>query len=229
MATTRNQRLARILHAQLEDYYVHPNLYPHRKQEDREFEQRAQKVVKSPKTKSNLEKWFSRRGIPIRIVYAHPEHLSSIGAPGSITFHYDPALTPDQDPPTAWMILHNLAHAIYDKHSGNIRYPGRQKDRPNTNAPGAPSTPALRSWGAQTPDKMGLLDTFHPTTRSYETGNLEDPHEALYELFAQWVVKGRITPNPATPENARWAQELEATFQRDIQQLARAGAVVRNL
>jgi hypothetical protein len=218
----RLTRLARRLLSQLEDFYVH------KKDEDFYSERRKRelKVVQAEKTKRKLEKWFSERNIPIRFIYvfvdvgADPDpDIEPIGKRGVITYLYTPV---GQEPPTAWMIAHNLSHAIFEPLVHNEESPYELPDQLK------PTSSYHVEWG-RTHNLMGIDPTrpaIYPTTRSHKNKKIIHMGEAFHELFAQWVVTGKVTLNPRKPA---LEEQLEHEFRGRIDYLANIGAVVYNV
>jgi hypothetical protein len=259
MQVERLTRLSRRLLSQLEEFYVHdPSKGEYGFESDLPEDQekvraRELKVIKSEKTKAKLEKWFRERGIPIRIVYVshfvvgesgrQVPAVSPIGKPGVITYCY---VSVGQDPPTAWIVVHNLSHAVFEKgvslFSPHELTPAEREDLgKQTTPPGwqealnPKSIPGVsvemnpEYWSIRynlmglNPDKPAV----YPTTRSQQTGKIvdQDWKEAFHELFAQWVVTGKVILNPRKPKVEK---ELEDNFRKRIDYLAKRGAVVYN-
>lgn len=231
MAFTRLNRLARRLVSDLEDLYVHPT-------EDRpnyrdyygpSFEevQREIKVIQLERTKQKLEKWFRQREIPIRIIYTTVEKMNGglrkpsvtpIGKKGVITYVYVPV---GQEPPTAWIIAHNLGHALFDM---RFYYKGESpyEDLSDVEEDYDPIIwEEKHNLMGRDPDRPAL----YPTTRAQQLGKIEGGGEAFHELFAQWIVKGQVILNP---RNLRLEKELDSKFRYYVDKAASLGAVVYN-
>lgn len=113
-------------------------------------------------------------------------------------------------PLTGWVMAHRFGHALQRDFNGKtgagqlfkdaaetiVRYFGDLQDDYGVRQPSRGA-----SWGSQKP--AGPLDTnilrglFHAvcTFRSAREGNLRNPYEAVYEMFAQYIVTGEIKFN----------------------------------
>jgi hypothetical protein len=225
----------------LEDLYVHEEPLPAPVPGHREHPsdvKRDMKVIQLDKTRKKLEEWFRQRDIPIRIVYTATDirtdlrkghgiilpNVTPIGKKGVITYAYLPVGS-DQEPPTAWMVVHNLSHALfeprhyydespYEVFKSNslsvegVRFPERWEKQYNLMGKD-PKRPAL-----------------YPTTRSQQLGKIKERGEGFHELFTQWVVKGQVILNPRNP---KLEKDLDYKFRTYIDDAAEEGAVVYNL
>lgn len=164
----RVRRLALKVMSDLEDFVF----TPHPKDQDPAWQwtpedarkkiHQNERVINHHRTQKKLQEWFSRRGIPIRIIYGDHNEIRGISKPGVITFQYDNQDT-GADSPTAWMIVHNISHAIHEPSPFF-------NDQPKT-IPGieyyedSPTKALLHSFnlmGVNSPD-----DPAYPTTKSY--------------------------------------------------------------
>jgi hypothetical protein len=239
MNDTRLKRLSRRLLSQLEEFSVHkvPSEYEMEKKsldphysEHVEKRKRDMKVITSPKTKSKLEKWFAAKKIPIRFIYGNREpegygldessNVSPIGKPGVITYYY---YRVEQEPPTAWMIAHNLGHAVYELFQYNQGSPSEvsREERKSLQKENPYVWEKTYNLMGRDPNRPAI----YPTTKSQQRGKITEPGEAFYELFAQWVVNGHVVLDP---RNFLLERELEVKFRNRIDYLAKKGAVVYN-
>jgi hypothetical protein len=222
MQVGRLTRLSRRLLSQLEDFYVHkPNTGAYFESLKREL-----RVVQAEKTRRKLEKWFQERKIPIRFIFdtSLMSAFVPIGKKGVITYCYS---TVFDDPPTAWMIVHNLSHSIYEPRVFNEESPYElteltEEERFDLNKESYPER-----W-ERTHNLMGRdpnRPAIYPTTKSHTNRKITIEGEGFHELFAQWVVKGQVTLNPRNPA---LEQKLESDFRSRVDYLANRGAVVYN-
>jgi len=242
MEPERIKRLSRRLLSQLEDFYVHEPSQEEIEPSEWKREQRDLKVIKSEKTRKKLEKWFQERKIPIRIIYGRIKDfgkgtgkenwrpvISPIGKSGVITYYYSWPGGPvsegsTQDPPTAWMIVHNILHAIDDLQTHNPESP-YERDRAEESARGDETI----YEGQIKHNIMGEdLESqgYYPTTRAYQQNKLTDPGEGYPEIFAQWVVTGKVILDP---RNLEVEKDLEQRFRTYIDYLAKKGSVIYNV
>lgn len=176
------------------------------------------KVFESAKTKEKLEKWFSKRGIPIEIRgYEWAEDFFESrkdrgGTPGQITYHL---FTAFDDPPTPWMITHNLSHALFD-------YPW--DDNPWGQIDFSEEEREVLSGRISRGDE--ILQSLDQNGRKITTrarNKLTTDRERLHEMFAQWVVTGAVVLDPPHPPLER---DIEILFHREVNEAARKGEVI---
>lgn len=172
------------------------------------------KVLRSEKTREKLERWFGARGIPVQINFYEwsPDFWearegSPEGTPGRITFDL---YTGNQDPPTAWIITHNLSHALFDPPANWERMPS--DTRRERRRRGQLEDHILMKL-AQTDSKI--------TTRAKD--KLTSDIEAVHELFSQWVSSGSVKLDPPNPE---FEQEIASIFRQEVDKAAQSGEVV---
>lgn len=219
--TTLARRLVAIFHG-LE--ILHPPEGKVMSEDDTRSMKRDLRVLSLQKTKDKLEKWFRLRGINVRIIYqsgwhmgdyAEDKDIAPIGKKGIITLVYS---LPSEHPTTAWMLVHNLSHGLYDSIALHKESPYEQDLSGMTHI----------EWM----DKHNLMGVdpnspaIYPTTRSMLTKKIPDQDEAFHEMFTQWVAQGRVTLNP---RNQELENELDVMFNNIIDRAEEIGAVVYNV
>lgn len=141
----------------------------------------------------------------------------------------------DQDQPTPWMLAHRMGHALYGvSHEMwgliNTFVPKiRQLNKidkaiiPDEFAPpGSPKKERFFKW--LKPDDLDRSQPFTKlmyelgTMKSFRTGAVQNDGEAIHELFAQYIMQGRVKLNNPDPssEIGQSVAEFEAAVNADM-------------
>jgi hypothetical protein len=277
-ASTRQARIARLIQAALEGFYVHPQpndeQYAQADDHDHEFylqhlldqaqtpnqqeqaRQMAQyrretydtfkdpptekaiqernkkryKVLQNPAVEKKIRAWWDQshlKDIPLRFVAGNMRQISPVGKPGAITFFYDP--NGAEDMPTAWIVTHNLAHALWERgepinevdklretyNPKHYPYDERAKNR----------VPKQFLFG-NTLDQEDENPRPVPDVKSMRLNKLLPGYEPFYEAFTKWVQSGNVRLLPDNPTNQAKSQALTQYFKESLMKLAQNGHVV---